>query len=235
MKNCFKILILLLTVLQLPAENLPYELQNELSGQPTANARDRRRKFVGGSSKKNDVKFDYFIKSLALPGWGEYKLGNKGQAYAFFTSEALLIGSVVGLYYFSTVRTDDYQDYAALHAGVKKGGKQDSYWISIGNYDNTAAFNEQKNQERNFGARYLEADEQWQWDSSTNRKKYDNVRIEAENLETLSYYAIGAVLANHLLSAMNASFLAGTVNLEVNPDQEGELPQGKVSISIPLH
>lgn len=222
MKICFKIFILFLLFQQLPAENLPVEIVNELKNTPTANARDRRRKFNTVTNKnKSDLKFDYFLKSLAIPGWGEYKLGHKSQAYTFFTAEALLITTAAGLYYFSNERTDDFKNYASLHAGVNKSGKTDNFWISIGNYDNTALYNEQKNIDRNFGARYDSPSEQWRWDNSGNRKAYDKIRIEAANMETLSYYAVGAVLANHLLSAMNASFQAGNLNIEVNPEISG--------------
>jgi len=233
MKFWFKILALFLLIQQLPAESLPADMVNELRGTPTAQARDRRRKFNSeGGSKKSDLKFGYFLKSLALPGWGEYELGSKGTAYAFITAEVLLVTSAVGLYYFSSERTDDYQNYAVLHAGVDKSGKNDGYWINIGNYDNTAQYNEQKNIDRNFAARYDLASEQWQWDNGDHRKSYDKIRIEAENLETLSYYTIGAVFANHLLSAMNASFIAGNLNLEVKPEVSGIInPEGKLAVS----
>lgn len=233
MKFMLKIIAVLSILQQLPAENLPVDMLNELKGTPTAQARDRRRKFNSeGNSKKSDLKFGYFLKSLALPGWGEYELGSKGSAYAFITAEALLVTAAAGLYYFSTERTDDYQNYATLHAGVNKSGKNDGYWINIGNYDNTAQYNEQKNIDRNFAARYDLASEQWQWDNSGNRKSYDKIRIEAENLETLSYYTIGAVFANHLLSAMNASFIAGSLNLEVKPEVSGITnPEGKLAVS----
>ena len=142
------------------------------------------------------------------------------------------IATAAGLYYFSLERTDDFQNFATIHAGVNPNDKLDSYWVNIGNYDNTALYNEQKNIDRNWGARYDSPTYQWQWDNAGNRKAYDNIRIDAANLETLSYYTIGAVLANHLLSAMNASFQAGSLNVEVNPEISGGAnPEGKLAVS----
>ena len=161
-------------------------------------------------SKKDTYRFDYFLKSFAIPGWGEYKLGNRNEAIFFLSSEIALIATSISLYIYSGVKEDDFKGFAERHAGINSAsGKNEVYWINLGNYDNVDEYNEQKIRTRNYGARYLENSDYWNWDNSTNKKRFDDMRIMSSTAETMSLYAVGLIAANHLLSAINASFEAG--------------------------
>ncbi len=175
-------------------------------------------------SETNDG-FSYFWRSLLIPGWGEYKLGYKEQAAALFVADIFLIGTASGLNYYSGVRTDEYKDFAERYAGVSSSGKPDSYWVHISNYDNTLEFNEQRNIDRYFNERYTDPDYYWDWVSDSKRKKYDEIRISAENAGTWYYYALGGIALNHFISALNASGKASAVRAGVtqNIDNEGNI------------
>lgn len=159
--------------------------------------------------------FSYFWRSFLIPGWGEYKLGFKKQAAVFLVTDLLLIGAAASLNYYSGVRTDEYKVFAEIHAGVNPSGKSDSYWIHISNYDNTLEFNEQKNINRYYNERYEDEQYYWDWDSSSSRKRYNDIRISAENADTWFYYSLGGIALNHFLSALNASGKASDVKTEI--------------------
>lgn len=167
------------------------------------------------SSSGGSDSFSYFLRSLVIPGWGEYKLGYKDQAARFLITDILLIGTAFGLNYYSGLRTDEYKDYAVMYAGITSSGKSDSYWVHISNYDNTLEYNEQKNVRRYFTERYEDDDDFWSWESADRRKKYDDIRISAENAGTWFYYSLGGIALNHFLSALNASGKASRIKAGV--------------------
>ncbi len=160
-------------------------------------------------SKKDSYRFDSFVKSFALPGWGEYDLGNRNEAIFFLSTEIALIAASVSLYFYSDAKEDDFKDFAERHAGINSAnGKDEMYWINIGNYDNIDEYNEQKIRNRDYANRYLNESDYWHWDSTSNKKRFDDIRIMSSTAETMSLYAVGLIAANHLLSAINASFEA---------------------------
>lgn len=183
------------------------------SGRKSGRSGRLGRKSLSRKKKKHDKndRFTYFLKSLVLPGWGEYSLGKKNEALFFGSTEIALIAAAIGLDYYSGVREDDYKRYARVHAGVDNSGKDEQYWINLGNFKNVDEYNQYKTNRREFGSRYENAEDAWYWDSDKQRKKFDEIRISAEDAETYTYYAIGGLVLNHLASAINASYEAGKI------------------------
>lgn len=157
-----------------------------------------------------------FFMSLILPGWGESYTGNSGYTKVFFSIEAFSWGMLIANSLRVSWLTDDYQTWAYQHAGITRGTKEDQYWIDIGKYDNIYEYNEQRRRDRYVDAIYEEnASNFWQWDSRSNRFKYDALRIEARELENNEVYYVGAIVLNHLVSAINALRLAKAHNKKV--------------------
>ena len=117
--------------------------------------------------------------------------------------------------YYSDLRTDEYKDYAVMYAGISTSGKSDSYWVHISNYDNTLEYNDQKNIRRYFTERYEDEEDFWSLESTERRKKYDEIRISAENAGTWFYYSLGGIALNHFFSALNASGKASRIKAGV--------------------
>jgi len=57
-----------------------------------------------------------------------------------------------------------------------------------------------------------------EWANSKNRTTYQDIRITSESAMTASYYLLLGVLANHLVSAINASFLAEKIEMGLTQD-----------------
>ena len=247
------ILILLWEIPQTYAEGLTnniYNVENSISSSSVNNSgdgnssivykKDQRKRRKGKNSnksvsKKDSYRFDYFIKSLAIPGWGGYDMGNRNEAIFFLSSEIALIATSITLYVYSGVKVDDFKNFAERHAGINSSsGKNENYWINIGNYDNVDAYNEQKLRNRDYANRYLDDDDYWHWDTTQNKKRFDDIRIMASTAETMSLYAVGLIAANHLLSAINASFEAGKkfeTKVTTTYDKENNEIKNKLSLN----
>jgi len=110
----------------------------------------------------------------------------------------------------------DYKNYAYQHANVTKKSKDDQYWIDIGKYDNIYEYNEQRRRDRDVDNIYNENNRYfWQWDSYSNRLNYDGKRIHAKSLENDDVYYMGAIVLNHIVSAINALRLAKAHNRNI--------------------
>jgi TM2 domain-containing membrane protein YozV len=147
--------------------------------------------------------------SLILPGAGEFYVGNESAGKLFLGIEILAWGTLlVNNNYYNSLK-NDYKTYSSQHAGVIRSGKNNQYWIDIGKYNNTYAYNEQRVKERRIEQLYDESGpDYWKWDSQKNRYTYDRKRLAAVNIKDRDVYFFAGILVNHLVSAINAVRLA---------------------------
>lgn len=165
-----------------------------------------------------------FFYSLLIPGLGEAYVGRTGYTKIFLSIELVGWGVLLGNYQYVSWLKEDYKNFGRQHAAISDGSKNDEYWINIGKYDNIYEYNEQRRRDRNVSAIYNEsAINYWRWDSHKNRLDYDARRINARELEQNDVYYIGAIVLNHLVSAINALRVARAYNknLEQNNWQMG--------------
>ncbi len=157
--------------------------------------------------KKNKGKA--FILSLVLPGLGERYAGSSRKAYFFMASEVTLWLTYAGFVTYREWRKQDYKTFAASYAGVDLHGKSDSYFIDVGNYNSIYDYNAAKLRDRNLNKYYRDVDAfYWQWEDRAHRDKFDQLRISSDLAHNRSMFVIGAILANHVLSAIDAVWSA---------------------------
>jgi len=158
-----------------------------------------------------------FFYSLLLPGLGEAYVGNTNYTKIFLSLEVIGWGFLLGNYQHVSWLERDYKNFAYQHANVTKSSKDGQYWIDIGKYDNIYDYNEQKRRDRDVIAIYDENESYyWQWDSHTHRLNYDGRRIHSRELENDDVYYLGAIVLNHIVSAINALRLAKAYNRNLN-------------------
>jgi hypothetical protein len=158
-----------------------------------------------------------FFYSLILPGTGEGYVGEKTQSKVFLGIEIVAWSLVIANMINVNMRQDDYKNYAVQHAFVERSGKGDQYWIDIGKYDTIFEYNEQRIRERDIDAIYPENRFWfWGWDKNDNRFSYDANRIETREIEQKRLYFFGAIVLNHLVSAINALRLANSYNRKLD-------------------
>jgi hypothetical protein len=150
-----------------------------------------------------------FLKSLIIPGWGQYALGQKNAALAFFGTDIILLGGALACQSYGVSTRDDYRAFAAAHAGVQ-GDHGHGFYVDVGNWMTVEQFNEQRLRDRQFDALYTSASDAWSWDSIDNRDKLKKMRIKSDKSFNGIYYFAGGMILNHLASALHAGRVAAT-------------------------
>ena len=99
-----------------------------------------------------------------------------------------------------------YQSFAVEHAGVDAENKDHKYWVDIGNYIDIDQHNSEHLRWRYLDEIYDESD-RWLWDNKNNMKNFESMRIRSDMLAKTGEYVIGAIIMNHLLSAIDTLYL----------------------------
>jgi hypothetical protein len=145
------------------------------------------------------------IYSLLLPGMGELYADDFASGKYFLIAEgALWLTYVVFDMYGNSLR-DDARVFSIANAGVDPAGKDDQFYVNIGNFLNTSAYNDKKLRDREPDLLYLpNTGYDWQWNSEEARALYRDQRISSENVFNNRKFVVAAVIVNHVLSAINA-------------------------------
>ncbi len=147
-----------------------------------------------------------FLKSLVVPGWGQYEAGRTTHALAFLSADLLFIGSALSLSHHGRQLRDDYEAFAAAHAGVS-GSHGKEFYIDVANWISVFDYNEQRMADRSFGALYDTETEYWMWDSEGNRARMDEMRLTSDRSLNRVIYAVALIGVNHVVSAFHAGRL----------------------------
>ncbi len=176
------------------------------------------------------------VKSLVLPGWGEYSLDNQIRGRIFVLSETVLLLAILGSYSVAQRQEKEYKAYAAEHAGIDLIGKDRQFWVDIGNYSSLFTFNEEHLRWRDFNALYEDNDTwAWVWDSSNNRERFENTRIASDSWRLRGSFLIGGVVLNHIVSAIDALYLSKISNIQetvVSPNYNPHSDKMELSLTV---
>mgnify|MGYP000742318690 FL=1 len=180
--------------------------------------------------------FSPVVKSLVLPGWGEYSLDNQIRGRIFVLSETVLLLAILGSYSVAQRQETEYKAYAAEHAGIDPIGKDRQFWVDIGNYSSLFTFNEEHLRWRDFNALYEDNDTwAWAWDSSNNRERFENTRIASDSWRLRGSFLIGGVVLNHIVSAIDALYLSKISNIQetvVSPNYNPHSDKMELSLTV---
>jgi len=165
------------------------------------------------------------LYSLLLPGLGDYQLGNKGRATAFFAAEGIIWISYATFEVQGHQREDDYQQLAVQFAGVSRTGHSDDFYAKVREFDNSDQYEadvkltgrqelftetgsvESINPdalESYFVAHRVSDYEPWLWASLDRRIQYSEARSSSKTSYRRADYMIAAAVANRLVSAVVA-------------------------------
>lgn len=146
-----------------------------------------------------------FLYSFILPGTGQWYAGSKNSFWTFVGTEIGLWATLAGFRTYQHWKEHDYQLYAIAHAGVHPQGKDRNYYLAIENYMDIVAYNDAKLQQRRPDLMYPEGGNfDWRWENEAFRKRYERMRIKADQAYRNSLFVIGGILANHLISGIDA-------------------------------
>jgi hypothetical protein len=181
------------------------------------------------------------LYSLLLPGLGDWQLGNRGRAAAFFAVEGAIWISYATFEVQGGQREDEYQSLAVQFAGVTRTGHSDEYYAELREYDNSEQYEAAVKLDGRIelataggltaiGAEALEqyytdhrvSDfEPWQWSSLDRRLQYSEVRSSSKTSYRRADYMLAAAAANRLVSAVFAFASARSVNRALAEPQTG--------------
>jgi hypothetical protein len=161
--------------------------------------------------------------SLLLPGMGElYAEGFSSGKYFLIAEGVLWLGYAAVEIHGNDLR-DGARSYAVAHAGVNVAGKDDDFFVDLGNFMTVEEYNEKRLRDRELNRVYdAAAGYSWRWDSDASRLTYKDQRISSENMyNNRKFIGIG-ILVNHIVSAINAARCAIAHN-RAQDDVLGEL------------
>lgn len=188
------------------------------------------------------------LYSLVLPGLGDYALGNRGRASAFFIAEGAIWISYAVFQVQGHGREDEYQALAARFAGVTGSGHSDEFYATLREFDASDEYEaEVKNEgrfaigdparigpdaiEQYFVENRVSDYEPWVWESTERRLQYSEMRSASKTSYRRADYMFAAAAANRLASAIVAYAAARSANkaytvgylIDVTPSSAGGL------------
>lgn len=171
------------------------------------------------------------IYSLLLPGMGELYDGEYAQGKYFTMAEGALWLTWGGFTSYGNWTRNDARNFAAQHAGVSLTDRSDQYFIDIGNFISADAYNQEILRERlSYKIYDTHSTLNWNWDTDNNRERYREMRVQSDETFNYARFAIATVIANHLISAINA----GRLTISHNKRSEASLYYLHASLMGPL-
>ncbi len=173
------------------------------------------------------------LKSAVLPGWGEYALGQTERAQGFWLREgavwlAYLSGRSLENWYRS-----DMEGLASLHAGTDISKRSSEYAVDIGDFDSFEEYNAVMVRTRNMDRIYPENQGyEWSWDTEENRKKFDDIRINAISAEKFAAFMVGGMVLHRVISVMDVLYLSRSG--KTGQLQSGLIPTGNSTLTWSL-
>ena len=162
------------------------------------------------------------LYSLLVPGMGELYVGRYSSGKYFTIAEGALWLTYISFQVYGGWVQTDARNFARQHAGITLQDRPDQYYVDIGNFSSLDAFNEEMLRERQIHKLYAPG-ALWSWDSGENREAYRQMRVSSDEVFNNSRFVIGAIVINHVISAVNAARMAMAHN-------EGTPGAGRIDI-----
>lgn len=166
------------------------------------------------------------LYSLLLPGMGELYAGGYSSGKYFTVSEGVIWGVLAGVNIYAKNKEDDYKAFAKANADVDLKNKNEDYFAAIGGYLNQENYNDAKATNRDFESMY-EGDEYfWNWANHDERSEYRSLWKSSEEAYNNIRFAVGALILNRVVSAINAARLVARHNNKVDEQLSWNLSMG---------
>jgi len=169
------------------------------------------------------------LLSLAIPGAGETYADNFSSGKYYLISEAGLWITYFGFNMYGSWIQTDAREFAKTYAGVSLQGKNDKFFVNVGNYMSVDEFNSIKLLNRQSDKLYNPPSQYyWKWRTNQERLRFRRMRIQSdETYNNLKFVGIG-VLLNHIASAVNAAISTSSYNKSIGSSLTFQLKPTKV-------
>jgi len=196
------------------------EIRTELFGLRTMSGPDGGpslpQDMSSGAAEKKSVGLAA-LYSLLLPGMGELYAGGFSSGKYFLLAEGVLWLAYAAVDVHGNALREDARVYSAVHAGVDRSGKDDQFFVDVGNFASVDDYNDKKLRDREPDLVYDPAGGyNWRWDTDASRQTFRDQRVASENMFNNRKFVGAAILVNHVASAINAARAAIARNSAVD-------------------
>jgi len=165
--------------------------------------------------------------SAAVPGAGQFYLGQNTKAGIMVTAEMLAVFSLLRFNKEMNILTDDFKMYAHANAGLRRGASDEIYkhaanWRSSEEFHTALRLwarnrfliilNDPDAYERAIEFNSLDPNDTWAWESDAHFRQYRSIRREKQNYEIYRNFAAGAMIINRIVSVIDSAVFANRIN-----------------------
>lgn len=170
------------------------------------------------------------LYSLILPGAGQYYIDKSNKFKMFLGIEAGLWATYFGFRKYGDFKDDASKGWAVLHAGADPANGDNNYWVKMTYYDNRDRNEDDGLGYNQMAAVYDRGDAvlfpqtsayYWNWDTYESRQKYRNLRNQSKTAFERADIAVGVIIANHIVSSLEAFFSASKFNRHLEFSNSG--------------
>ncbi|HEY3249622.1 MAG TPA: hypothetical protein VGK25_00760 [Ignavibacteria bacterium] len=204
-------------------ENSNITFNNHYPSKSLLDSNTKEKTTVSKSKKSPGLAFIY---SLLVPGLGHVYAHRFETGKYFMITEAASWLTFAAFSVYGNWMLDDAYSYSVTHAGVNLSGKErdEKFFTDIANYNNVEEYNDEKLRFGEYDQLYYpEKGYGFYWDTEANRKKYREDKIAGDRILNDRLFVIGAVVINHIVSAISAVFAANSYNDEISKKSSGGL------------
>lgn len=146
------------------------------------------------------------LYSLLLPGMGELYANGFSSGKYFLIAEGVLWLSYATVQVYGDALQKDARTFAAVRAGFDPAGKDDQFYVDVGNFLTVDEYNEKQLRDREPERLYdPAAGYDWRWQSDADRVTFKDNRLSSERTYDSRQYILAGVVLNHVASAINAA------------------------------
>ena len=122
--------------------------------------------------------------------------------------ETGLLISILGSTTYANILKKNYIAFAVEHAAISSAGKNHKYWVDIGNFKTIEDYNDEHLRNREMDDIYdANLRWSWDWDEDSNRNAFEQKRILSDQMKQVATFGAGAIVLNHMVSAIDALYL----------------------------
>jgi hypothetical protein len=145
------------------------------------------------------------LRSMVLPGWGEYYTENYTAAKWTFGAELAVWISYFYLDFQSGVLEEQFKDIAVAYAGVNSIDRGKQYWIDVGSSENIYLHNIKAARNRDKDGIYTDIEKYyWQWSDRGRQADYNHLRVRSVDYADYAKMTLGGLFLTRLVSGVLA-------------------------------
>ncbi|MFQ6606954.1 MAG: hypothetical protein ACE5EE_00275 [Fidelibacterota bacterium] len=201
---------------------LVFPCQIDASGFETETSNSSVNLFLSTQSSQNTVQRT-IVKSLLLPGLGEFSMGENRRGRFFVRSELGFWLILAGSLWSASSDDSRLRVYAIQYAGADLSGKDDRFFVNMSTYESMDTYNAYQQRARSpYDTYSTAAGYYWSWVSENHRQKYRDFLIRRDQAKSVASFSLAGMILNRIVSAIDVVSLNRKGLFEANVQQTPE-------------